>query len=310
MQGVDLNDVAIFVRVLERGSFADAARELQVPTSTVSRTVARLEETLGARLINRTTRALRPTREGSALYADAATAVLSLEQATRAISERQQEICGTLRVTAPNDLVAMFLSDAVVQFSERHPQVQMDLVLTPRIVDLVGESFDCAIRAGTLRDSSLIARKISDMESRLFAAPAYVTKHGTPRTPQDLIGHRCVLFRGRNGETEWALVTPESPDEVRIRVTGNICGDDMAFIRAATLGGGGIGLLPALLCAKDVASGRLVEILPSYESRGGALFFVHASTKHVPAKVTAFRDCVLATFQRWQSELVRVSLRV
>ena len=308
MQGVDLNDVAIFVRVLERGSFADAARELQVPTSTVSRTVARLEETLGTRLINRTTRALRPTSEGSALYADAASAVVSIEQATRAVSERQQEIGGTLRVTAPNDLVAMFLSDAVVAFTERHPQVQVDLVLTPRIVDLVGEGFDCAIRAGVLRDSSLIARKIVEMEGRLFAAPAYVAKHGTPRSAQELDAHRCILFRGRSGETEWVLFTADT-EEVRVRVTGNICGDDMAFVRAATLGGGGIGLLPALLCAKDVASGRLVEVLPTYESRAGALYFVHASTKHVPAKIVAFRDCVLSTFQRWKAELGRVGLR-
>jgi DNA-binding transcriptional LysR family regulator len=308
MLGVDLNDVAIFVRVLERGSFADAARELQVPTSTVSRTIARLEETLGTRLIHRTTRALRPTSEGSALYADAAGAVVALEQATRAVSERQQEIAGTLRVTAPNDMVAMFLSDAVLFFTERHPQVQIDLVLTPRVVDLVGEGFDCALRAGVLRDSTLIARKIADLEARLFAAPAYIAKYGTPRTTADLDHHRCVLFRGRNGETEWLLSSGDSED-VRVRVTGNICGDDLAFVRAATLGGGGIGLLPALLCAKDVASGRLVEVLPTYESRGSALYFVHASAKHVPAKIGAFRDCVLSTFQRWKAELGRVALR-
>lgn len=304
MPGVDLNDVAIFVRVVERGSFADAARELNVPTSTVSRTVARLEETLHARLIHRTTRTLRPTSEGAALYADAATAVTSLEQATRAVRERQQEICGSLRVTAPNDLGSAFLAEAAVAFADRHPRVQIDLVLTPRTVDLVGEGFDCAVRAGVLRDSSLIARKIAELESHLFAAPSYIASHGTPRTPQELADHRCILFRSRDGHADWPL-TDRHGIETQVRVSGGIFGDDIGFIRAATLAGGGIGLLPAVLCAMDVANGRLVEVLPSYESHGAALYFVHASAKHVAPKIIAFRDCVLATFQRWMGELGR-----
>lgn len=291
MSELDLNDVAVFVRVVDHASFAKAARELGVPTSTVSRTVARLEAELGCRLLHRTTRSLKLTSEGHEFYAGVAPAVASLREATRSVSLDPSQPKGTLRVTAPNDLGSMVLASLVVDFAARFPQVQVELELTNRRVDLVSEGFDVALRAGRMNDSSLVARKLGELDSYLYATPQYLDRHGSPESLTELSRHACVLFRPRNGRAELRLTGPRGEETVEL--WGRIGCDDFAFVRSAVLAGGGIGLIPHVLCAEPLSSGRLVRVLPWYRLAGAALFVVYPSARNVPPRVAAFRDFVL-----------------
>ncbi len=302
MRDLDLNDLRVFVRVVDRGGFAVAARELGVPTSTVSRTIARLEASTGTRLLHRTTRSVHATSEGRAIYASVREAVGTLEQAARALEPASQKPKGVLRVTAPTDIGSWWLADVVVAFVERHPLVQVDLALTNRAVNLTGEGFDVAVRAALrLADSSLIAKKLGDVDHALYASPRYIERHGTPSSPGDLEGHRCIVFRGKDLTKTWRLHDGKDTTEVVIRA--RMGADDFSYLRAAALAGGGVALMPRLVCAKDEAAGRLVRVLPRFEAKGAGLYVLYPSAAHVPARVTAFRDFVAAAWGAWARSL-------
>jgi len=295
---LNLDDLGVFVRVVECGGFAGAARAIGVPTSTVSRAVARLESRAGVRLLHRTTRHVGPTSDGRELYAALAPSVSTLRAAAQALEPATREPRGRLRVTAPMDLGVNFLADVVVAFADRYPLVQLDFVVTNKHVNLVDEGFDAAIRAvADLGDSSLIARKLGELELRLYASPRYLQRYGAPATWSDLGEHHKVVFKAKDLARTWALRS--AAGEVSVPVRGRIGGDDFAFVRAMIVSGAGIGLLPHINCAADEGSGRLVRVLPDYHARGAAAYFVYPSTKNVPSRVTAFRDFVLAAFAPW-----------
>jgi DNA-binding transcriptional LysR family regulator len=295
---LDLNDVGMFVRVVHRSGFAKAARELRVPTSTVSRAIARLEATLGAQLLMRTTRSVTPTAEGHAFFKQVAPAVAALHHAARGIDGADRRPRGKLRVTAPSDLGATFLGEVAVGFTARYPNIELETILTPRTVNLVEEGVDVALRAsGRLPDSSLVARKIGDLDHYLYASPSYVQLHGAPSDLAGLASHACVLFRPVEGVANWTL-RDERTRAHSLEVKGRIATDDFSFLRAALLAGAGIGLVPHIIVNSDVEEGRLLRVLPTFVSSGSALFFVHAASPVVPAKVTLFRDFVLEAFAR------------
>jgi DNA-binding transcriptional LysR family regulator len=295
VRDLDLNDLRVFVRVVDRGGFAVAARELGVPTSTVSRTIARLEAGTGTRLFQRTPRSLHATSEGRAMYASVRDAVGTLERAARAVEPATRRPKGLLRVTAPTDIGAWFLADVAVAFAEQHPLVQIDLALTNRAVSLVDEGFDVAVRAAMrLADSTLVARKLGDVEHALYASPRYVETHGVPSSPADLGDHQCIVFRGKDLAKTWRL--QGGGETVEVAVRGRMGGDDFGYVRAAVLAGGGIALLPCLTCAKDESTGRLVRVLPAFTSKGAGLYVLYPSAVHVPARVTAFRDFLAAAY--------------
>lgn len=297
MGDLDLNDVRAFVSVLEHGGFAKAARQLRVPTSTISRAVSRLEASVGTRLLERTTRTVRATAEGKTLFTEVAEPLGTLERAVRSVDGQGRAPRGRLRVTAPNDLGSTFLADIVVDFAARYPQVEVELELTARTVNLVAEGFDVAVRAGTrLAESSLVARLVGVIEVDLYASVAYVQARGVPQSLEDLESHDCILFRPDNGRTEWALTGPDGV--VRVRAQGRVGGDDFSFVRAAVLAGGGIGLLPRLVAHADVTAGRLVRVLGDYEMREASLYVVYPSLRNVPPKVAAFRDFVVDAYAR------------
>jgi len=297
MAQLDLNDVAIFVRVVEHAGFAKAARELGVPTSTVSRAVARLEETLETRLVNRNTRNVAPTSEGRAFHAAVSPAVAAVHHAARGVDGGDRAPRGRLRVSAPNDLGSTFVAGVVAAFVERYPNVAVDVELSTRRVSLVEEGFDVALRAtGKLSDSSLVARKVGELEADLYASPAYVDVHGLPATVEALAEHACVLFRPRDDQDEWSL---EGPKGTVVHVArGRISGDDYTFVRSTVLAGAGIALIPRILATDDVAAGRLVRVLPLYVRRGAALHVVYAAGAKVPAKIATFRDFLIEAFAR------------
>jgi DNA-binding transcriptional LysR family regulator len=292
---LDLNDVAVLVRVLERAGFARAARELGVPTSTVSRAVARLESSLGTLLVHRNTRSVTATNEGRAFYAEVAPAMLALQRAARTVDGSDLAPRGRLRLSAPNDLGSSFVAGVVTAFAERYPKVDVDVELSMRKVNLVEEGFDLALRASDkLNDSALVARRVGDLEAELYASLGYVQAHGLPATIEAVAEHACVLFRAKSGEAEWVLHGPSGLTRQRVR--GRISGDDFTFVRAAALSGAGVALLPRLVAAEDLAAGRLVRVLPAYTQRGASLHVVYARTRKVPAKILVFRDFVLEAF--------------
>jgi DNA-binding transcriptional LysR family regulator len=288
---IDLNELALFLRVADTGSFTRAARDLGVPTSTVSRAVARLEEKLDVRLLHRTTRRVALTAEGTTLVDSTALPLATIRDAAAELSDRRNEPHGVLRITAPSDLAEPIVADAVARYVARYPDVRVEVELTSRVVDLVREGFDIALRAGKLEDSSLTARKVGDLDLELFASPAYIARRGQPKSPAELPAHDLVLFRPRDGKTVWTLDGPDG--ETHVEARGRIAGGDFNFILAAIRSGGGIGLLPAVVAVYHSHGGGIVRVLPKYASRaGGALHLVYPSTRHIPAKVTAFRDLV------------------
>ncbi len=284
----DLNHIAVFVRVVETGSFTQAASALGLPKSSVSRSVARLEGELGVRLLQRTTRSVHLTDAGHAYYDQVARALSGLEEAQAAVSDMQATPRGPVRVTTAVDIGVSVVAALVARFVRKHPDIHVEMLLTGRLVNLVEEGVDLAVRAGKLDDSSLVARRVGTLEARLLAAPGYLRRRGTPRTVAELANHDCVLFRGRRGQSTWELTGPQGAQTVD--VTGPVSADDFAFVRQVLLAGGGIGLVPWTTVAQDIDRGRLVRVLPEHAAPGGALHVVYPSSRYVPQRVALLRD--------------------
>lgn len=286
---MDLNHVSTFARVVQDGSFTAAAKSLGLPKSSVSRSVAQLEEELGIRLLQRTTRKLHLTDAGAAFYDRVSRALGDITDATSVAADAQEQLRGTVRLTAPVDFGVWALASILARFVRKHPGIHVDLVLTGRVVDLVGEGIDLAVRAGKLRDSSLIAKRVGDLRSVLYASPKYLARRGTPKALADLANHDCVLFRSSNGKSTWELA--RGGDHVEeIQVSGPLSADDLSFVRKATISGGGIGLLPEFLCGRAEESGHLVRILPDWQLSGAILHIAYPSARFVPQRVVVLRE--------------------
>jgi DNA-binding transcriptional LysR family regulator len=287
---MDLNRIAVFARVVEAGSFTAAAAALGVRKSSVSRSVAALEEALGIRLLQRTTRKLSLTDAGSAYYARARDALAGIQEAHRAASSLGAEARGVVRITAPVDL-AGDLATVTSAFVHAHPAVRVEVSLTARFVDLVKEGFDLAVRAGPLVDSSLLARKLGETEIALFASPAYLDRAGRPRRLSDLARHDCILYRAAGATTVWRLSGPRGEEEVSVR--GRVETDEFAFVRASAREGAGIAFTPVGMVASLVESGDLERVLPRYAVRGALLHIVWPSRGFEPAAVRLLRDALV-----------------
>ncbi len=284
----DLNHVDTFVRVVEAQSFTAAAKALGVPKSTVSRRVSALEESLGVRLLRRTTRKLSLTEAGTSYFDRASRALSAMYEASVAASDADAEPRGTVRMTAPVDLGVEILADLLTRFVAEYPAIQIDLALTARRIDLVEEAFDLALRAGRLDDSSLIARRVGSTGGALFAAPSYLERAGVPRKMSDLARHAFVMFRPRQGQVELSLEGPKGLEHVT--VTGPLGVDDFSFVRRALLAGAGIGLLPTMYCQAELARRELVRVLPKHYWKSAGLHVVYPSGRYVPQRVALLRD--------------------
>ncbi len=289
---MDLNRVAIFVRVVEDGGFSAAARSLRLPKSSVSRAVSLLEEQLGARLLQRSTRRVSLTEAGTTFYEQASRGLAGVEEAAAAVADLQGSLRGPIRITAPVDAGVWVLAPLVARFVALHPGVHIDAVLTGRVVDLVAEGFDFALRAAPVRDTALVARKLARIESALYAAPAYLARRGTPTRVDDLRAHDCILFRPDRGRATWTLLGPAGDESVE--VTGPVGADDFSFVQRLLLSGTGIGLLPAFLCQAAVAEGELLRLLPEHAGVNGWFHLVYPSARYLPHRAAAFRDFIIA----------------
>lgn len=288
---MDLDDVRIFTKVAEFGSFTKAAAWLKMPKSTVSRRVSQLEEDLNARLLQRTTRKLSLTYAGEIYFRRAARLVEELHQAELAVQELQDEPRGVLRITAPGDLGGM-LSQLIVAFQADYPLVQLAILSTARKVDLVAEGVDLALRAGKLEDSTLVSRKLFDTHFGLFASDSYLKEHGSPCSPHALSDHRCLTFGVKGPKSTWHLLGPSG--EERIEVTGTACSDDLLLLRSLARLGHGVALLPFVAGQGEEPNRGLKRILPEYHSPAGGAYLVYPSSKHLSPKVRAFIDFSLS----------------
>lgn len=280
---MDLNLLSLFAAVAELSSFSKAAEKLGVRRSSVSRAVANLERELEVQLFSRTTRHVALTTDGKALYTKIGPQLAALRDALATMPEREAEPSGTLRITAPNDIGAILLPDVFAGFALRYPAVQLDVRLANRRVDLVAEGYDLAIRvaAGRMKDSSLVAKRLADASLQVYASPHYLAARGTPRTLEDARQHAWISF-------------PLRPPAPLPRVTTpRMLTDDIRLIHEMVRAGLGLGALPTFLADEDIANGKLVRVLPRVSVRSGAIYLVHPPSKHVPRKITAFRDYLI-----------------
>ncbi len=298
---MDLNHVAAFVRVVDTGSFTLAAKALGIPKSSVSRSVASLERELGVRLLHRTTRQLRVTDVGAELHHRASRALAEIDEATDEALSAQRELRGSIRISAPADLGVWAVAPIVSRFVRRHPMVKVDVRLSGRIVDLVSERFDLAVRAGAIRDESLVARACGSFELGLYASARYSARRALPTRIEELAGHDCILFRSDTGTLEWRLRS-NAGDHASVEPRASISADDISFLKKSALAGAGIALLPSFIVQREVAAGKLERVLPEWSHAASMLHVVYPSARYVPRRIVLFRD-YLAT------ELVKLSRR-
>ena len=285
---VDLDDIAVFVKVVQAGSFSQAARLLGMPNTTVSARVARLEKRLGVTLIQRTTRKLHVTPAGQAYFARCVRGLAEIETAEAEITSATAAPRGVLRITVTGDVAHSLLPPLAARFVRKYPEVKIELIVANRVVDLIAEGVDLAIRAAELKDSTLVARRFMQITWAFWASRAYLAERGTPETPSDLERHEGLIFSRlpmqmlRVGESE-------------ISLQGRIVADDLETVRAFVLHGEGIGALPEFLARDYAADGTLVRVLPQWTWTAGALSFVYPGQPFVPANVRAFIDLALAS---------------
>lgn len=290
MAPIDLNLLRTFTTVYRAGSFTGAARKLGVPRSTVSRAIAALEERVGAQLVHRTTRTMSITAEGTQLFDRIAPSLGGLEAALDELPVRADEPTGVVRVTSMPDLGASVLAEAAVRFTARFPRAQVELQLTPDVLDIARGTTDIALRVvrNRLPDSALIARKVGTLAFQLYASPTYLARRGAPRAPAELAQHDWIGFRGVTAES-FGMAAPKGG----LGVGGRIACDDMFVIRELVRRGGGVAAIPSFFAAEDLQAGTLVRVLPKLALATSQVYVIHLARRLLPARVTAFRDLVI-----------------
>lgn len=285
---VDLNEILVFCRVAQAGSFTAAARVLGLPKSTVSRKIQDLETRLGVTLLKRTTRKLHLTDAGQQLFQGSRGPLADLESLTELTAANQSEPQGRVRVTAPTDVGNVVLSKVLSGFLKRHPKLVLDLSLTDRRVDLVGEGFDIAIRVGNLPDSSLVARKIGMTHSRLFASPNFVKREGPFRHPRDVEEH--LRFRFSLVPDDQFLLLRGPGGTVKLQCNEVLAVDSFLVIRELLLQSQGIGMIPGFLAHEDVERKRLVTVLPEWSGRSAPLSLLYSRQRFLSPGVRSVLD--------------------
>ena len=282
---MDLNEVSIFLKVVEHGSFSKAAKQLNMPNSTVSTKVSSLEERLGVTLIQRTTRKLHITPSGAEFYKKCLAGVEAIAAAESEVSSVKGEPQGLLRITAPADLGPNILSYLISVYTNKYPKTCVETILTDRTVDLLGEGVDLAIRAGNLKDSTLMAKKIGSVYFAPFASAKYVKNFGTPVHPKELLHHRTLHFKPMEAGV-WQFIGPKGA--VSASVKPHVISNQLDMIKEMALNGEGIAYLPTYFCFNEFKSGKLVRLLPEWRSSLTPIHFVWPSQKFIAPKLSQF----------------------
>jgi DNA-binding transcriptional LysR family regulator len=293
----DLDNVAIFVKVAQYESISRAARSLGMPISTVSRRLSVLESQLGATLLRRTTRRVSLTAPGREYFNQCREPLGLLQEAERVLTQGQKQPEGLLRLSVPVALGQQSFLDFLSRFLTAQPRIRVDLFITNTFLDLIAENVDVAIRFGELQDSSVVATRIGRNVRYVVATPQYLKGRALPTEPADLAEHDCVMLHAKNNEADWDLVSGRR--KARVHVTGPISSRDFNTVSTFVYRGHGVGLLPSDYCDAEIAAGRLVRLLPKWQSAQVPVFVVYPSRKFLPLRLTAF----LQALAGWRSPL-------
>jgi DNA-binding transcriptional LysR family regulator len=286
--------IRVFAQVVESGSFARAAERLDLSTSAVSRHVADLEAHLQTRLLQRTTRRIGLTETGRTFYERCVQILAELDEAEREAAHEAAEPRGTVRLTTSVNFGMRHVTPAIAAFLARHPRVKFDVSLSDRIVDIVEEGFDLAIRIGGPGAQNLVARKLGETRLVPCASPGYLERHGAPRSPEDLARHNCLTYEYAQRDT-WTFRDP-SGREHTVRVSGSLNSNNGDLLAEAAALGAGIVCEPTFIVGAEIRAGRLVPILQEYVAPTLPIFAVYASRRHLSAKVRGFVEFLLERF--------------
>lgn len=289
-------EMQTFNAVVDGGSFVKAADALDLSKAAVSRYVVDLETRLGVRLLHRTTRRLSLTEEGQVFYARGKDLLAELQEAEDEITVRRDAASGLLRINAPVTFGILHLAPLWGAFRALHPKVSLDVTLADRLVDLVEEGYDVAIRIATLENSSLVSKRLATTRIALCASPQYLAQHGTPEHPSELADHAIISYSYRPAKDEWTFTGPKGPVSVKTHPCIHTNNGDTC--RAAALAHQGVILQPTFLVGKDLVDGTLVELMPSYRSQELGIYAVYPTRKHVSAKVRALIEFLAAHFAK------------
>lgn len=290
----DLARIRAFVQVFDAGGFSAAARQHGRSKALLSKNLTDLEDYLGVRLMNRTTRKLSLTEAGEAYYREASQLLQQLDELDATISDQTAEPRGLVRISAPRNLGETTLAPAIFQFMARNPMISIDLRLEDRYVDLVDEGIDVALRISTMMDSSLIARKISDIRHIICAAPSLIREHGLPKTPDGLRGLPCVIDTNMAGQANWRFA--EGGKMVSVHVAGPVRVNSPVAAMQAAAAGLGFAVLPTYLADPLIGAGRLVTVLGEHMPEGPSLTAVYPHRRHLAGKVRALIDHLVDWF--------------
>lgn len=283
-----------FVRVVSAGSYTEAARQLGRTRSAVSKAVMALEHLLGVRLLDRTTRKVRPTEAGLAYYERSAAVLAQIEESEIQIAGLHDAPRGVLRINGPMSFGTAYLAGAVADFLGTHPEVKVELLLNDRFIDPLEEGVDVTVRIGELADSSLIARRIASTRRVLVAAPAYLARHGTPGAPEELSRHRCLVYGQMAARQRWHL--QRDGETIAVPVTSALCANNGEVLRDAACKGLGIALLPTVIAGEAMKAGRLATVLGRYSPPALPIHALYAPNRYLAAKTRLFIDFIADRF--------------
>ena len=293
--GIDVvASMRVFAAVVDAGSFAGAADKLDLSRGMATRYVAQLEAHLGVRLLNRTTRKLSLTEAGTDYYQRATQVLAMVEEAETSVAQEASVPRGTLRVTCSQAFGVRHLGWAISEYLRLHPGVQIDVALNDRVVDLVEEGFDLAVRVAARIDPGLVARKLAPARIVACASPAYLKQHGVPKSPEDLGGHNCLCYAYWSLQNEWHF--RRRGEERKVRISGNLRGNNGDILRTAAIEGLGVILHPTFLVHEALREKKLVRILPDWKVDDLAVYAVYANRKFLPPKVRSFIDFLADRF--------------
>lgn len=287
-----LSDIAVFVKVVEYGSFTAAAERLSLSKSVVSKYVTRLEDHLGARLLNRTTRRISLTEIGRSFYERSLRGLQEIEEAEAEVSLLQSEPRGTLRINAPMSFGVLHIAPAIAELRKLYPNMDVDLDFDDRKVDLIEGGYDVAIRISELADSSLVARRIGPCHHVIVASPEYLAIQGVPKAPKDLIKHNIVSYQYQESVTQWEFTDPAGKS-LTVPVVEKIKMNNSLGMREAVLNGAGIMRTPTFVVGKDIQKAQLIPLLSQFKTLQLSIYAVYPQRRHLSPKVRAFIDFML-----------------